>query len=161
KDLARDLKNVRDHLTETAVSGALEPAEPAKTRRRGWLLPAALALAAGVGGGLARRGLVRARSRAAPAVPPAPYPRGGGLNARFAPDGQAVVYSAAWEGRPLEIFSTRVDSTESRPLGLPSGDVLAISSSGEMLVSLGRRYVTGYETTGTLARVPLGGGAPR
>jgi Tol biopolymer transport system component len=72
-----------------------------------------------------------------------------------------VVYSAAWDGRPLEFFSTRVDSTESRPLGLPTGDVLSISSTGEMLVSLGRHYVSGFETTGTLARVPLGGGAPR
>ncbi len=30
-----------------------------------------------------------------------------------------------------------------------------------MLISLGRHYVVGYETMGTLARVPLGGGAPR
>ena len=35
KDLARDLMSVRDHLTETSVSGALEAAEPAKARRRG------------------------------------------------------------------------------------------------------------------------------
>ena len=30
-------KSVRDHLTETSASGALEAAEPARTRRRGWL----------------------------------------------------------------------------------------------------------------------------
>ncbi|MDQ2971147.1 MAG: serine/threonine protein kinase, partial [Acidobacteriota bacterium] len=41
KDLSRDLKSVRDHLSETAASGGLEAAEPARRRRRGWALPAA------------------------------------------------------------------------------------------------------------------------
>jgi Tol biopolymer transport system component len=39
--------------------------------------------------------------------------------------------------------------------------VLAISSSGELAISLDRHYNFGYETVGTLARVPLAGGAPR
>src|SRR5512143_399573 len=52
KDLARDLKSVRDHLTETSASGAIEAAEPAKIRRRGWVMPTVLALAAGIGLGL-------------------------------------------------------------------------------------------------------------
>jgi dipeptidyl aminopeptidase/acylaminoacyl peptidase len=39
--------------------------------------------------------------------------------------------------------------------------VLSISSAGEVAVSLGHRFLTGYEATGTLARVPLAGGAPR
>src|SRR5205823_14508647 len=38
KDLARDLRSIRDHLSETSASGALEAAAPVKTRRRGWLL---------------------------------------------------------------------------------------------------------------------------
>ena len=71
------------------------------------------------------------------------------------------MYSAAWDGRPLELFSTRADSTESRSLGLPPADILSISSTGEMAISLDRHYTLGFETTGTLARVPLGGGAPR
>ncbi|HYX21240.1 MAG TPA: WD40 repeat domain-containing serine/threonine protein kinase [Thermoanaerobaculia bacterium] len=161
RDLARDLESVRDHLSETSASGGLPAAEPARTRRRGWALPAIVALAAGIALGFAVRGVTAGRSSELETFQPLTYQRGAILNARFAPDGQTVVYSAAWEGRPLEVFSTRVDSTESRTLGLPPGDVLAISSSGELLVSLGRRYVAGYETTGTLARVPLGGGAPR
>ena len=161
KDLARDLKSIRDHLSETSASGALEAAEPARRRRRGWIAPAALALAAGIGLGLLLRSVTAGRPDAAERFRPLTFQRGSILNARFAPDGQTVVYSAAWEGRPLEILSTRADSTESRPLGLPSGDVLSISSTGEMAVSLGRHYVVGYESTGTLARVPLGGGSPR
>src|SRR6476469_3084962 len=48
KDLARDLKSVRDHLSETltAASGALE-AGPARAKRRGWALPAVLAFVLG------------------------------------------------------------------------------------------------------------------
>src|SRR5215471_2239545 len=47
KDLARDLASVRDHLSETSVSGGLAVAEPARLRRRGWLFPAAAALLIG------------------------------------------------------------------------------------------------------------------
>jgi hypothetical protein len=54
----------------------------------------------------------------------------------------------------------RTDSVESRPLGIESASVLSVSSRGELAVLLrkGRFQVTG---PGTLARVPLGGGAPR
>jgi len=83
------------------------------------------------------------------------------LSARFAPDGRTVVYGAGWEGEPFRLFSMRTESPESRPLELPPGDVLAVSSTGELAVSLDRRYVYGFSTRGTLARVPLVGGAPR
>ncbi|HXI13647.1 MAG TPA: protein kinase [Thermoanaerobaculia bacterium] len=89
------------------------------------------------------------------------FRRGFIMSARFAPDG-SVVYGAAWEDHELEIFSSFQTGPESRPLGLPSADVLSVSTSGEMAISLGRRYIgVGFATTGTLARVPLGGGAPR
>src|SRR5262249_23252565 len=35
--------------------------------------------------------------------------------ARFSPDGQTIVYCAALEGKPDELFTTRFDSTDSRP----------------------------------------------
>jgi Tol biopolymer transport system component len=91
------------------------------------------------------------------------FRRGYVAQARFAPDGQTVVYSAAWDGRPLEVFETRIDSLESRSLGLPSGSLFAISSSGEMALSLGCVPIAGHyvRCTGTLARVPVAGGAPR
>ena len=160
KDLSRDLKSLRDHLTETSASGALEPAEPARTKRRGRLALAAAALLIGVGLGFLARGL------AGGSHPPLKlqrltYARGSIHCARFAPDGQTIIYSAAWEGRPVEIFSTRADSTESRSLGIPGADLLAVSSQGELALSLRRRHLFGFETAGTLARVPLAGGAPR
>src|SRR5262249_13861300 len=51
--------------------------------------------------------------------------------ARFAPDGQTIIYSATWESNPSEVFSTRLGSVASRSLGLAGADILAISPSGE------------------------------
>jgi DNA-binding winged helix-turn-helix (wHTH) protein/Tol biopolymer transport system component len=87
------------------------------------------------------------------------YRRGTMFNARFAPDGQTIVYSASWEGNPYRFFSTRIGSTESRDLDLPEGDLLSISSTGELAIVLGG--ARGPFNHGTLARVPLAGGAPR
>jgi eukaryotic-like serine/threonine-protein kinase len=89
------------------------------------------------------------------------YRRGTIRMARFAPDGQTVVYSAAWEGGPVEIFSTRFGTPESRPVGVPGAEILAISSTGEMAVLLRSRQTKSQVYSGTLARMALGGGAPR
>ena len=159
KDLARDLKSVRDHLTETSASGAVA-ASPARPRRNRWLAGAAI-LAVGIVAGLLARGALPSRPHSPIRFARLTFSRGSVLSARFARDGQTIYYGAAWEGGPLQIYSTRADSAQSRAVELPPADVLAISPAGEMAVSLGRRYVVGFEARGTLARVPLGGGAPR
>lgn len=88
--------------------------------------------------------------------------RGGTIRmARFAPDGKNIVYSAAWEGNPIELLVTRPDSPESRPFGLSKAEVLSISQAGEMAVLLNSHNIDPYINAGTLGRVPLGGGAPR
>jgi Tol biopolymer transport system component len=81
--------------------------------------------------------------------------------ALFAPDGQTIVYSASWEGKPWEVFINRPESPESRPFGLGTAEVLAISKSGEMAVSLNRRQLRPFMRTGRLARISIAGGAPR
>jgi Tol biopolymer transport system component len=161
KDLARDLRSLRDHLSETSASGGLVAAEPARVRRRGWLLPAAAALFLGAALALISRGLLAGRPDSKLQLQALTYRRGTVSSARFAPDGQTVVYGAAWEGQPTEIFTARTEGHESRSLGLPTADILSISSTGEMAVSLNRHFFQGFQSTGTLARVPLGGGAPR
>ena len=91
-------------------------------------------------------GFVLARRTAAP---PAAHPvfhqltarRGFVFSARFTPDGQSVVYGAAWDGRPVELFTTPASRAESTALPIPSADVLSVSPSGELAISLGRRYV--------------------
>ncbi|HEY4492835.1 MAG TPA: protein kinase, partial [Acidobacteriota bacterium] len=80
---------------------------------------------------------------------------------RFAPDRQTILYSAAWAGSPGEVFSTRPQSPASRSLNLPASDLLAISSTGEMAILLKSEFTVGWQRSGTLARVPIDGGAPR
>jgi hypothetical protein len=89
------------------------------------------------------------------------FRHGGVRMARFAPDGRTVLYSAAWEDTPVEILSTRPESPESRAFGLKNAEVLSISPSGEMAVLLESRNIEPFINSGILARVPLGGGAPR
>ena len=76
--------------------------------------------------------------------------------ARFAPDGETIVYSAAWDGGPTELYLGRTDSVESRPLGLSPGRLCSVSRSGE--IAFIRNSGVSF---GTLARVPLTGSAPR
>jgi Tol biopolymer transport system component/predicted Ser/Thr protein kinase len=161
RDLARDLKSLRDHLTETSVSGALEAAEPLKPRRRGWMLPAVAAFVVGAGLALLAARELRLFEAPPPRLQKLTFRRGTILTARFAPDGNSVVYGAAIEGKPIEIFMTRPESPESKSLGLPSADVLSVSRTGELAISLDRHLLIGWESAGTLARVPLSGGAPR
>lgn len=86
------------------------------------------------------------------------FRRGEIRSARFGPDGDTIVYSAAWDGNPNEIFLANRHSPEARPLGLNDADILAISKSTELAVLLRRDHLNGL---GTLARVPIGGGMPR
>src|SRR5207302_7738025 len=45
------------------------------------------------------------------------FRRGQVLGARFAPDGQTVLYAAQWDREPRRLFLTSVSSPESRSLG--------------------------------------------
>lgn len=88
--------------------------------------------------------------------------RGGHVaSARFAPDGQTIVYSAAFGDDPVEIYTTRPDSPQSRELGLKGSSVLGISHGDELAVTLDHSFFTANASSGTLARLPLSGGAPR
>jgi serine/threonine protein kinase len=83
------------------------------------------------------------------------------FNARFGPDGKTIVYSAALEGNVPKLFSIRPEYPEPGSLGLESTQLLSVSSTGELLVLTRARWVNHRFFTGTLARMSLGGGAPR
>ncbi len=89
------------------------------------------------------------------------FRRGSIMYARFAPDGNSIVYSANWEGNPPEPFSTRPEARGSIALGIPHAEVMSISSAGEMLVVLNRQVIQYWAGVGTLARVSMTGGTPR
>jgi serine/threonine protein kinase len=90
------------------------------------------------------------------------YREGNVRSARFAPDGQSVIYGAALESNPLGLYWSYPGSPEARALGSPGTDLLSVSSaSGELAVSLRTVFLGGFVSSGTLARMPLGGGAAR
>ena len=83
------------------------------------------------------------------------------FKARLAPDGKTVVYSAAPSGNTPQIFSLRADYPGASPRALLAGQLLSISSKGELAVLTRVRYKGHSLFEGTLARMPLEGGAPR
>src|SRR5437867_1651048 len=86
------------------------------------------------------------------------FRRGEVRGARFASDGDTVVYSAAWDGQPSEIYVANRHSPEARPVALADAELLAVSRSAELAILLRKDRLSGL---GTLARVPVAGGTPR
>ena len=104
----------------------------------------------------------RVATRPVPTFRELSFRRGALVAARFAPDPRSAVYSAAWEGDPEAVFISSSNSTESRDLGLPATEVLAVSPAGQMAV-LRHFSVSANHFThrGTLAQVSIGADAPR
>jgi len=169
KRIKRDLDTSRARSSSTNIPIVSDSAIPAAGRlavplpaKRGWLpLLAVSAVALLVGLAVGALLLHHPVQPSFANYHPLTFRRGIVLSARFAPDGRTVVYSAAWEGKPLDLFNTRPESPQSQEMEPKGAEVLAISSSGEMLLSLGSRPRDAFLYSGTLARVPLVGGAPR
>jgi len=142
----------------SAVSVAAPLARPrARSRWTGAI--AAVAVLAALAGAFALG--TRSAETAPPRYRPLTFARGYIHSARFAPDGNTVIYGAAFEGRPLALFSALADSSESRPIDLPSADIAGISGDGQMALLLGRHHLGSWLRSGTLAQVSLAGGTPR
>ena len=168
RDLASDLKNIREHLSEASLPGDMSgaavvgrAAPSPVARRRAWV-PVAGMLAAVVAGLAAGIALERRLGNAAPpSYQQITFGSGTIRSARFAPDGQTIAYTAAWNGSPLKLFLKHPSSPDSLPLELPSANLLGISPSGEMAIALDCRSNHPGVCAGTLARAALTGGAPR
>jgi len=91
------------------------------------------------------------------------FQRGYIKRARFAPDGQNVIYSAMWEGRPYEVFSMRAGDHTARSLELKNAMFVGVSDGGEIavLTNVRRIHTTRWMQVGTLARAPASGGTVR
>jgi serine/threonine protein kinase/Tol biopolymer transport system component len=143
RDLAFDLQS----LSDVSASGPAIGARPG-TRRRVVVGLVGIALVAL--GALPAFLLGNKAAGSEPTYSPLTFRRGRVGSAVFAPDGKTILYSAAWEAKPMEVFVTQPGSAESRPLGVPGGvaglvgDEVAVFTSGD-----------------TLVKVPLGGGVPR
>jgi Tol biopolymer transport system component/predicted Ser/Thr protein kinase len=168
KRIKRDLDTSRVRGTSASGISVAPPVTPTAapqaaqvTQKQGWRLAAVAALIALVAGAAVGMFMRRPEQASLPIYHPLSFRRGIVHAARFAPDGKTIIYSAAWEGKPLQLFTTRPDSPESHELEPAGADVLAVSSAGEMALSLASHPVAQFLYSGTLARVPLVGGAPR
>jgi eukaryotic-like serine/threonine-protein kinase len=153
KDLAFALQTLSGS-SPVRISG---PAPRPRTRVLPWAIVAVLALA------LLPLGIEQLR----PLAPPPAYHRltfeaGTIYAARFAPDGQSIVYSAAWNGKPVQLFSTVGNSLLAQSISVTDANLLAISHTNELaLVSHGTHTGQLETIDGMLAVAPLAGGSPR
>src|SRR5512143_2395942 len=83
------------------------------------------------------------------------------FTARFAHDGETIVYSAAAEGSVPRLYVIRSDYPEPRPVSASATQLLSVSSRDELAVLVRANYLAHRLFAGTLARMPMGGGAPR
>jgi Tol biopolymer transport system component len=143
--------------SSSSLAVAAERGKPAVPRLV-FAISTLLALAAGLYGG-------KLFFSTSPAQPPLyrqlTFRRGSVRSARFAPDGQTILYSAAWQGRPVDVFTARPEAPEARSMGLSRTQLASVSSTSEMAVLLNSKAIGTWVNMGTLARAPLVGGAPR
>ena len=86
------------------------------------------------------------------------FRRGTVYTARFTIDGAGIVYSAAWDGEPRDLFATVPGTRDSRSLAQAETDVTYLLGSGE--ISVIRRSRRGF-SSGVLGRMSLAGGPPK
>jgi Tol biopolymer transport system component/predicted Ser/Thr protein kinase len=156
RDIRLELKWIAENpIAETKPSDV--SAAKKSLRLLPWALVGALAIATAAGAWLYHRNAGRA---AIPTYQQLTFERGFVYAARFAPDGRSVVYSASWDGQPLQIYSTDPGSPESRALNLLNSTLFAASAK-DLAISIGCRNRYIGDCQGTLALVPISGGAPR
>jgi len=79
---------------------------------------------------------------------------------RFAPDGKGVIYSAGFDGKPVELFFTDVEGSASRSAGIQSAALKSVSRSGKIAVLFNFELNWADGWNGTLAILPTEGGKP-
>ena len=155
---ARDVAFALESLSGSSVSStSIVAAAPG---RRSWLQAAVavLALAAAVAVGMTiGRSTAGTRSETPVSFSTITFEPQFIVNARFAPDAQTIVYSAALEGNVPDLFVSRPGMLAPQPLGAKRTHLLSISSKGELAVLASPRFVNHRVFEGTLARMPIDG----
>ena len=151
-------------LRDQAAIAPSPTAEPEKSRGRGIRRRTFLlgAIASCIGGAALARLLANGHRPASRLdFRQLTYRPGRVASARFTGDGGSIIYSAAWDDQPTAIFSARLGGGGTRSLDLPPAQLLAVSSKGELALSLDHRFHDGFHQLGQLAVAPLEGGQPR
>jgi serine/threonine protein kinase/dipeptidyl aminopeptidase/acylaminoacyl peptidase len=157
---AKDLSFALQALSGSSPSGEVHFPLPKKIRKTSFIWPLAATLAVST---LALLLFVFLRTpEAKPVYRRLTFEQGTVYAARFAADGQSIVYGAAWNGKPVRIFSTVGNSLLTQPLSLDNANLLAVSHGNELAVVTGGSHNGQLETVnGMLASAPLAGGSPR
>src|SRR5580698_6169877 len=163
KRLKRELESSRTSVvTETSQSASVA-VSPVVTQKKRLVVPllAACVLVALAAGVFAGKRFFSTTAAAPPMYRQLTFRRGSIRSARFAPDGQTILYSAAWQGSPVDVFTARPEAPEARSMGHSRTQLVSVSSASEMAVLLNSKAIGTWVNMGTLARAPLVGGAPR
>jgi Tol biopolymer transport system component len=159
-DLAYDLEALSG-ISAAPTVGAPALAHSTAKRRLALRTAAVLAIAAAIAAAYFAGRRAQGGGAGGPVFHRMTFRRGILLGARFAPDGKTVVYSASWDGQPSDLFLTRAEGGESKSFGLANSRVLSVSRSGSIAIDLRKEPVARWYVKGTLAEIPLLGGAPR
>ena len=157
KDPGQRFQSADDLAFALAGEARSSVSKPPRSGRLAAVVTTAVVLCGAVGAAL----LLQRGEAPSPSFKRLTFGRGNHGYARFAPDRATVVYSAWWNGSGAQMFSTRLDSSESRTLDMADADILSISPAGQMAVLLSPTNAPPSSRVGTLAVVPLAGGAPR
>lgn len=157
---ASDLGFAIESLSGSSISQGVAQVKTS----RSWIPWTAVALGAlllGAAALLAGRWSVRQSSP--PKFTRLTYEKGYTSNARFAKDGETVVYSAQWNGDPMQVMTVRTEFPQSTKVDLPSAALLAVSSTGDLqlLTDLFLHSNSGNFLNGTMAQAQMAGGSAR
>jgi serine/threonine protein kinase/Tol biopolymer transport system component len=157
---SKDLVFALQTLTGSSQISTISLFRPKPRIRRilPWILAGALAAAALVLGVM----LLTRAPAAATVYSRVTFEAGTVYAARFAPKGETILYSAAWDNSPTQVFSTVANSTLTQRLQLGNANLLAVSRSSELALATGGIHSGQMETVnGMLSRAPFAGGSPR
>jgi serine/threonine protein kinase len=154
---ARDLAFALETLPSTSTGRARIGPPPFKTRLLPWAISGTLLLAT-----LLLLFRPAQQTSLSPPYRRLTFDQGTLYSARYSPDFHSIVYAGAWNGKPLQVFSTMGDSISTQPLNLIDANLLAVSKTGELALLLRGSHQAHLQIEkGTLARAPLAGGSPR
>jgi len=154
KDLAFALQTISGSGSVKTRGGAGASRRP----QMAWAVAAVMTIAAA----LLLVGRWIQASTSAPTYDRLTFELGTVYSARFTPDGQTAIYTAAWNNKPVQLFSTVGTSLLSQPLQFTDANLLSISHTNELALVMHGTHSGQLETVnGTLASAPLAGGSPR
>ena len=155
-DIAFSLQALSAPSTSGSASGTRIAPVPSHRWRK---VTAGILAAAALAYGAFRLGQRMVRVTA-PSYQQLTFQQGVVSSARFSPDWQTVICAARF-GNSYQIYSIRFDSAGIRALDIDADEIEAVSSKGEVAILESPQSLAGSTAVGRLARVPLGGGAPK